>query len=429
MRQSIRNTMLFLSAGSVAGQLFLLCATPILSRIYTPADFGALAPYTFWVTVIGSAAALRYDHAIAIAPSRRTATTLATVAMCLSFITAMAATGVLGLLAGYGRLPEQYAAFMWLLPIGVLLFASNNTVRAFSIRTKQFRTTAWSDAGRGATAAVSQIGFGLLNASMTALAAGIVVGQFVSTAIAFRSRPISRIRRHRDWKRSAISELIRYRRFALFSTPSAVINTAGMLLPATFIGWTYGGQPAGLYLLAQTIIQAPLGIVTRAASQTLTAHLRLHLRSTNEAHQNAKALELYVAFRARLVLFVAIPVLVGFPILSGSLPMILGDAWQGTQPIIVFMTAAWAAQGVGSPLACTLQMLERPDLHFAWDITRLVAVISAIGIPATLGSEFNIALAALSGSQAILYVLLALGCKQLLIRRLVESADHNKADS
>jgi O-antigen/teichoic acid export membrane protein len=52
------------SAGSAVGQGLLIVSAPVLTRLYTPADFGVLAVYVSILSILAVAATLRYEMAI-----------------------------------------------------------------------------------------------------------------------------------------------------------------------------------------------------------------------------------------------------------------------------------------------------------------------------------------------------------------------------
>ena len=53
-----------LGGGAAAAQAIAVAASPILTRLYSPADFGVLAVYTSLVSLLGAVAALSYHQAI-----------------------------------------------------------------------------------------------------------------------------------------------------------------------------------------------------------------------------------------------------------------------------------------------------------------------------------------------------------------------------
>ena len=53
-----------LAGGTAAGQAIIVAASPILTRLYTPEDFGVLAVYASLLSILGVVASLRYELAI-----------------------------------------------------------------------------------------------------------------------------------------------------------------------------------------------------------------------------------------------------------------------------------------------------------------------------------------------------------------------------
>jgi O-antigen/teichoic acid export membrane protein len=54
------------TAGSALGQGLVVASAPLLTRLYTPVDFGVLAVYGSIVSLVAVAASLRYELAIAL---------------------------------------------------------------------------------------------------------------------------------------------------------------------------------------------------------------------------------------------------------------------------------------------------------------------------------------------------------------------------
>ena len=64
------------ASGTAVAQLLLALAMPVLTRLYTPADYGALAVYSSMLTVLVVVASLRYEPAIPLPEDEMTAGSL-----------------------------------------------------------------------------------------------------------------------------------------------------------------------------------------------------------------------------------------------------------------------------------------------------------------------------------------------------------------
>ena len=65
-----------LSGGFLLGQLLILATSPILTRLFTPAEFGVYAVFTALTGIFGNVLSMRYELAVPIAKGDRDAAAL-----------------------------------------------------------------------------------------------------------------------------------------------------------------------------------------------------------------------------------------------------------------------------------------------------------------------------------------------------------------
>ncbi len=115
-----RNVSVML-AGSVIGQMTSVVLSPLLTRLFTPQEFGVLSVYTALLTILVVLASLRYEMTIPMAASDDDAINL--VALCFGvLVLTTAAIAAFALLAPEGWLDRLWltalAPYRYLLPIG-----------------------------------------------------------------------------------------------------------------------------------------------------------------------------------------------------------------------------------------------------------------------------------------------------------------------
>ncbi len=133
-----------LASGTSVAQLLVIAASPILTRLYSPEDFGALAAFTAVSGILIIVAAGRYDMAIMLPDEDDEAIRVAGVGIALSIGTAsltllgsaitLVVTGGAGV-AGWGW-------WTLLLPPTVLMGGWSAVFVAYAIRTGGFGTVA-----------------------------------------------------------------------------------------------------------------------------------------------------------------------------------------------------------------------------------------------------------------------------------------------
>jgi len=65
-----------------------------------------------------------------------------------------------------------------------------------------------------------------------------------------------------------------YKKFPLYSTWSALLNSTGAQLPVLIFTAYYSPLIAGLYMLTQRVIKTPLSIVGQAVTQLFISNIR-----------------------------------------------------------------------------------------------------------------------------------------------------------
>src|SRR5687767_6575903 len=108
-----------LSGGTLLGQLLLVLVSPLLTRLYVPAEFGVLAVFMSLNGILGGIASLRYEHRVIAARDEADAVDMVWVTLIASFAYAAAAVLVVWLIGdAFTRWIDTpaLAPMLWLLP-------------------------------------------------------------------------------------------------------------------------------------------------------------------------------------------------------------------------------------------------------------------------------------------------------------------------
>ena len=119
------TSVLLLLGGTAGSQFLLILASPLLTRLYEPDQFGVLALFVSLIGLLSVIASARYELAIPIPWSRQTAVNLAALCLCVVVIVAALSFLVLVMwhkaLATWINSPVLNEYYMWI-PVGVLDF-------------------------------------------------------------------------------------------------------------------------------------------------------------------------------------------------------------------------------------------------------------------------------------------------------------------
>ncbi len=260
--------MVTLTGGLVAGRVIGLFAIPILTRIYDPADFGALSVYTALVSLISPFAALRYPVAIPL--PRRDRLAVSVVALCFLLIgTFGTAIALMLWLAAPDLLPllsmEALIPFWWIIAVGVVASATYETLSGWAARRKNYKLIAKTAVMQSFSGSAVKLGFGFLVAGPIGLLLGQVMsqgggggaflrhyaGEFRAQAGKLRIRQAARL----------------FSSFALYRLPAQALLAAAIQAPILFVAARYDAAQVGQYGLALTVVAVPSTLLVQGLSK------------------------------------------------------------------------------------------------------------------------------------------------------------------
>jgi len=412
--ESFVGRVLLVAGGTASGQAVLLCSAPVLTRLYTPDDFGILAVYTAVLATLSIVAALRFELGIPVAGDDETAANVLVLgALALLGTVMCTAAGVMVWKAfSRGSAWEGLLSQALWLPLGIGAAGVYQILSHWAIRAQEFAVLGRTKLFQAVGAVVVQVGLGFTGAGAVGLVAGDVVGRFSGSG-RLGLRLWRRDSRH--LRRISLSSLKagmrRFGRFALYSTGSALTNSIGLQVPPILFGLLYGSQVAGWYGLAYRIVGIPVFLVGGAVAQVYLGHAaRYH-------HEDSVRLRiLFKSCIRRLFLLGLLPAAITAAVGPAAFAMVFGEDWLEAGLYARALAVFFLAQLVVSPVSQTLTILGRQDLQFWWDVGRLLLVVGSIGIPAWIGMVPVGAVTVFSGATALAYLALLIMVAHQLTR-------------
>ena len=404
-----------LAGGSAAGQLLIVLASPILTRLYSPSDFGALTVYSSILSVI-AISAWCYEFAIPLADDDTTAVNLVAVAVGLvlvstavfALVLAFLGSSLLALVNG-----EVLVPYLWLLPVGMLGMGLFDVFRYWAIREKDFGTIARTKVLQGAALVSLQIGSAVIAPGPAGLIVGDIggraggLGRLLRGFWSGRHELLTEVSRERMGRAAA-----RFKRFPLFITSSIVINNAGLYLPPLMFAAFYGRAVAGWFGLSHRVLTLPVALVGQAVAQVFYGELSRAAREERSALQPT-----FDRTTRRLLLLGIPPAVVLFTAGEWLFGFVFGDTWGEAGIYAQILAVMLLAQFVSSPLSQTLVILELQTWQVGWDVFRLVLTVGAVIGAEAEGMSPRGAVAAYGAAMTFAYVVHWL-LSYIAIRRL-----------
>ena len=386
-----------LAVGIAIGQGLVIVTSPLLTRLYSPSDFGVLAVFMSITGLLQVVSSLRYEIAIPLPGDEKNAFVL----MVLCFLILIGMTLIIGLgiwLVGEDLIrwtnSQALQGYLWLIPLGLFPLGIYEILSLWAIRTKDFSNLARTKISQGIGRVITQIGLGFTPVGTIGLILGEIVGRCLG--IKMLSRPLwlqSKTFFFGVTLKSLGNVITRYRRFPLFSTPSGFLNRSGLNLPPILFSAFYGSDVAGLMVLCERVLRTPMGLLGQS-----TAKVFLGEAATLKRDDPEKLYLLFCTTARRLFLVGVIPIIIVIVFGPWLFRLIFGSEWFQSGVYARFLGLSLLLEFVASPLSQTTNILERQDLQLVWDVSYFVLVIGTLLFSYWIGFEVKLAVILYAGS-------------------------------
>lgn len=345
-----------LAGGTSLAQALTVLSLPLLTRLYTPSDFSALAVYSALLGIISVAACLRLEAAIPLAESDEDAANL--VVLSTVFLIAISLiTTIIVVLGGpeFGAFlkNKELVPYLWMLPIGIMTTGLYSIVQFWAIRKKWFPVIAKTKLVQSISGISIQFIFGLLKSTPV----GLILGQTISSGAGTTSVGLHLWRSDRGSFRGVglsrmLTVLKRYSSYPKFSAFEVLVNTAAIQIPIILIGAAVASNEVGYLLLGMKAMQIPVSLVGGAVSQVYLANAIAEYRNNT--------LDIFTGRIVQGLVRIGVgPILFAGMVAEKAFPLLFGDGWQRAGSLVAWMTPWFIAQLVASPISMVMHVREK----------------------------------------------------------------------
>lgn len=372
-----------LSGATATAQVITLAVTPIITRIYSPAELGILTVFLSVYAFAVPVAAGRLDLLLPVAEDHRHAAGLFRAALVLL----VAVTGVAALaimlpaartLMGFGV--TQAAMLTLAIPIGGLQVLATGT----ALRDGQYRLLGKKTVFRAGTKSGVQLCAGLAGLTGHGLLMGEVLGNGAGTLALLGRSDAARaaLRPFEDGLYSVRSILLRHRAYIVQGVVGVLFTVGALQIPVPMLGSLYGLEFVGFFGLAYRITALPVGLTAAAISQVYRGHLSLDIRTAASGLSKR-----YLKVTTALAIAGALPAILLALFGPSVVAALFGRQWLMSGTLIRLLVPMVFLKLVFAPTSESLSALGRERWHLVWAVARFFAVVACLGGLARTGAD------------------------------------------
>ena len=418
---SFSKNVAVMAMAPVTTQLLSILITPVITRLYTPDDFGLLAVFGSIIGPLGVISTFGYSPAIVMPKKDKTANSLFWACIIFSIFTASASFSVYLLkdstiFTSLNLL--KLDGYLWLIPLGLFLNGTFMALRYWNIRYKRFALVSLANifrfvANNGIVLIVGIAG----KATGLILIFGGIMGSIVSPYIL--SKSIWKERKIHFTEQVKIYDIKyaikRYSKFPKFVVANDFISRLSSQVPIYFLVFYFTQSAVGYYALGLRLLTIPINLIGNAIGEVLFQDLSLN--RDNISNKLEKTFD--------NLLRIGIPIFCYLGFVGGDVfTFIFGEEWTGAGEYAQILSLLLFVRFITLPSSYLTLIYEKQELTTILNITILVSSCIAMTIGGIYDS-INIALLLYSTSNSIIYLLFGIlfmkmgGVKALMVMRYI----------
>ena len=372
-KNEFTRNVLTLMMGTTIAQAIPIAISPILTRIYSPKDFGLFALFMSITSFISVSATARYELAILLPKSEEEAINIVSLSMIFAILISLISLLVIFIfkakIVDFFNNPEV-SNWLYLIPLSVLLTGFYQSFNYWTNRKKNYKRLASNRVIQTTSTASANLLIGILSKFN-----GLILGQIIGQAI------VTFILGKKIWQEDVnalkvvstnmqITQLKTYKKFPLLNLPNAIIDGVRLVGIDTLITKFFTSSILGQYYLAFRMLQAPMSIIGSSFSQVFIQKI---------ASVDKKEINVIVKKFISLSFIITVPI---FSLIYFLAPLIFkiifGKEWIIAGNIASILCPWIALNFISSPISNVYIVLNKQEYMLIFAILYMIIPLSII---------------------------------------------------
>ncbi len=374
-RGGFARNVLTLVTGTTIAQAIPIAISPILTRIYSPDDFGVYAIYISIVSIVSVVATGNYELAIMLPEKDEDAKNIVALSILITFI--ISGLTLIIVFIFNKQLTtllnnQNISKWLYFVPLTILLVGIYQALNYWFNRKKWFTKLAYSRVNRAGGIAGTNLLLGMFNFGASGLVLGNVFGQLIANLYLCRQAFNEKIFICVN-KEKVIKQARKYIDFPKYSVGSGWLNSFSIQIPIFILSSFFGSTVVGWYSISHKFINMPMSLIGRSVAQVYFQ------KASEYKSQKNKLQELTLEIYSKLLLIGIVPIAIIISYGDYVFSLVFGSDWliagQYAQVLGLWILFVF----VSSPISQLFSILEKQKqgliFNFILFISRLLSLL------------------------------------------------------
>lgn len=376
LNKFIGDSFLMILSSGIA-QVILIITTPIITRLYSPAEFGEFTIFSNIAMILIPIINARYDLLIVNAKNDRSANILSQISFLISLLILLILIPILAISAWL--YPNFILDFIFII-IMLFLVSLTNIFTNYLNKERKYKVLSLINVFRAGSMALLQIIFGLLSLGSLGLIIGFSLSYITGITLGYKTfKKHFNIVRNKEETKALFLE---NKNQLVYSTPSILLNSLSFSVVVFFIGILYTNTEVGIYGMAIRVLGIPVTIISLGLS-------KIFMQQANDYYiERGNFRNLLLKFSSTLVI-VSIILYVPLYLFSEELVNILLEhSWVDAITVIKIVIPLFVIRLIVSTVSLSVIVLQKQQLELILQALFLIGTTVTFVISKMLNLTF-----------------------------------------
>lgn len=376
LNKFIGDSFLMILSSGIA-QVILIITTPIITRLYSPTEFGEFTIFSNIAMILIPIINARYDLLIVNTKNDRSANILSQISFLISLLILLILMPIFAISAWL--YPNFILDFIFII-IMLFLVSLTNIFTNYLNKERKYKVLSLINVFRAGSMALLQIIFGLLALGSLGLIIGFSLSYIAGITLGYKT-----FKKHfnivRD-KEETKALFLENKNQLVYSTPSILLNSLSFSVVVFFIGILYTNTEVGIYGMAIRVLGIPVTIISLGLS-------KIFMQQANDYYiEYGNFRNLLFKFSSILVI-VSIILYVPLYLFSEELVnILLGHSWVDAITVIKIVIPLFVIRLIVSTVSLSVIVLQKQQLELILQALFLIGTTATFVISKMLNLTF-----------------------------------------
>lgn len=384
-----------LMTGTMVAQAIPIAISPILTRIYTPEDFGLFALYMSMVGILSILVTGRYELAIILPKEDRDAINIVMLCLVITFIISLISLLIVLIFnAEISSLFENNEISNWLyfIPFTLMFSGIYQSLYVWNNRMKNYKNISKSTIFRSSITGSTNLTVGPIIPGALGLVLGNILGLISSTFyLAYKSYLNDKGKFITEVQYTKLIEVAkRYKKFPQYDALASFLNITSHQSTYIFFNVFFGATSSGYFYLTQKIFGLPIQLFALSIQSVFREKIIvLH-------NGNGNTRKFYIETFYTLFLMALLPTVLIYYFAVDAFVFFFGEPWQPAGEFVQILIPVFFLRFISFPLSFMIYIVEKQHIHIIGQAILLLLTIMSFLIGKQYDAKVTVGLLSIS---------------------------------